>query len=75
MAIWTDSVGNTHLPGGPSLTVDEIQKMKDTSGNADDFGRTLDEIKAARGGFTPKDMHRVITKEKILDDAKWGKSV
>lgn len=75
MAIWTGSVGNVHLPGGRPLVADEIQKMKDTSGNADDFGRTLDGIKAARGGFTPTDLHKVIVKEKILDDAEWGKLV
>lgn len=73
--IWTDSEGNTD--GGLDkklLTSDEIQEMKATANNVTDWCKTLDEIKASRGGQTPGDMHKVITEEKILDNVKWGES-
>lgn len=71
--IWTDSEGNTF--GGSDkklLTTDEIQKMKSTASDMIAWGKTLKEIKASRGGQTPQDMHKIIVREKVLDDVKWG---
>ncbi len=73
LMIWTDSEGRTVLLDGESLTSSEIQKMRETASDMTAWSKTLDEIKASRGGHEPADMHRVIVKQKILDDVPWGK--